>query len=154
MRNRVAVFTSIDATLLDAKTFEPGINKKTIAQFESEGIAVVPVTLMTLDEIAPIASALGLRHAMVTEAGGAIARWAGDGWEIEACGAPAEALLDAIRHIEERSGANLLVYSALPHDQASRLSGRRGEMLEASRHRRFSEPFIIESGDLEAVRRA
>jgi hypothetical protein len=70
------------------------------------------------------------------------------------CGLDAGMLLDVIADIEDRSGASLLVYSALPESEAARLSGRSGEMLRASTHRCFSEPFVIESGDLEAVKRA
>jgi len=36
---------------------------------------VVPTTMMTLEEVEPIAQELGVRHAMVIEGGGAIARW-------------------------------------------------------------------------------
>lgn len=152
--HRVAVFTSIDGTLLDARTFEAGENRDTIRRLLDAGVPVIPVSVMTLDEVTPIATQLGLRHAMVIEAGGAIARWTGEAWEIEPCGPAAETLLDVVLDIEQRSGANLLIYSALPDRDAARLSGRSGEMLHASTHRCFSEPFVIESGDLESVQRA
>lgn len=125
-----------------------------IQRLLAAGIPIIPVSMMTLDEIAPIADELGLQRAMVIEAGGAIARWTEGGWTVEACGPPAETLLDVIREIEDRSGASLLVYSALPQREAARFSGRSGEMLQASTHRCFSEPFIIESGDVEAIRSA
>jgi mannosyl-3-phosphoglycerate phosphatase len=148
------VFTSVDGTLLDAHTFDPGQSRTTVRRLIAAGIPVIPVSVMTLDEVRPIAAELGLQHAMVIEAGGAIARWTGEGWDVEPCGPPAETLLDVVLDIEQRSGANLLVYSALPDREAARLSGRSGEMLYASTHRRFSEPFVIESGDLESVKRA
>jgi mannosyl-3-phosphoglycerate phosphatase len=59
-----------------------------------------------------------------------------------------------ITDIEDRSGANLLVYSAMPEGAAARVSGRSGEMLQASTHRDFSEPFVIENGELDAIERA
>lgn len=152
--HRAAVFTSVDGTLLDDRTFAPGASRTAVRRLLAAGVPVIPVSVMTLDEIAPIATELGLRHAMIVEAGGAIARWTGNDWEVEACGPPAETLLDVVLDIENRAGASLLVYSALPADDASRLSGRSGEMLQASTHRCFSEPFVIESGDLEDVRRA
>lgn len=152
--NGIAVFTAVDGTLLDARTFEPGRSRRTVEQLRHAGAPVVPVTVMTLDEIAPIASELGLQHAMIVEAGGAIARATTTGWEVEQYGPDAEALLDVVLQIEDRSGARLLVYSVLPESDASRLSGRSGEMLRHSIHRRFSEPFVIESGSVEAVRRA
>src|SRR5688500_16897200 len=152
--HRIAVFTSIDGTLLDARTFDAGASRDAIRRLHTAGVPVIPVSVMTLDEVAPIATELGLQHAMIFEAGGAIARWTGGSWEVEPCGPPAETLLDVVLDIEQRSGANLLVYSALPEREASRLSGRSGEMLHASTHRCFSEPFVIESGDLESVKRA
>ncbi len=152
--HRVAVFTSIDGTLLDARTFEAGVSRAAVRRLVSAGVPVIPVSVMTLDEIAPVAAELGLRHAMIVEAGGAIARWTSNGWDVEACGPPAETLLEVVRDIEDRSGANLLVYSALPRNEAARLSGRSGKMLGASTHRCFSEPFVIETGDLDTVKRA
>lgn len=151
---QIAVFTSVDGTLIDAETFDPGANRDTIRRLLAAGIPVIPVSVMTLDELAPLASELGLQRAMVVEAGGAIARWNGDRWEVEPCGPPAETLLDVVRDIEDRSGASLLVYSALANADAARWSGREGAMLEASLHRRFSEPFVIESGELEDITRA
>lgn len=115
---------------------------------------MVPVSVMTFDEIAPIAAELNLRHTMIIEAGGAIARWAAGEWIIEPCGPPVDTLLDVVRAIEDRSGADLLVYSALSESDAARVSGRSGDMLRASKVRRFSEPLLIESGDYESVARA
>lgn len=149
-----AVFTAIDGTLLDARTFEAGANRAAIARLLDANVPVIPVSVMTLDELAPIAAELGLQRAMVIEAGGAIARWIDGAWEVEPCGPPAETMLDVVRDIEDRSGANLLVYSALADSEASRISGRSGAMLQASTRRRFSEPFVVESGELEEIRRA
>ena len=149
-----AVFTAVDGVLLDPLTFEAGASHRAVQRLHAAGIPVIPVSVMTLEEIAPIAAELGLRDAMVIEAGGAIARWTSEGWEVEPCGPPSETLLEVVRDIEDRSGARLLIYSALPPSQAARLSGRSGEMLEASTHRRFSEPFVIESGSFDDVRDA
>jgi mannosyl-3-phosphoglycerate phosphatase len=152
--HRVVVFTSVDGTLLDERTFDAGPAREAVARLHSAGVPVIPVSVMTLDEITPIAADLQMQHAMIVEAGGAIARWSGERWDVEPCGPPAETLLDVVLDIENRSGANLLVYSALPLDEASQLSGRSGEMLRASTHRCFSEPFVIETGDFDRVRKA
>jgi mannosyl-3-phosphoglycerate phosphatase len=152
--HRVAVFTSLDGTLLDPETFNASASRTAVRRLLAAHIPVIPVSVMTLDEVAPLATDLGLRHAMIVEAGGAIVRWTGAAWEVEPCGPPAEQLLDVVLDIEQRSGANLLIYSALPDREASQLSGRSGEMLHASTHRCYSEPFIIESGELDAVKRA
>ncbi|HEX7152030.1 MAG TPA: hypothetical protein VF618_11130 [Thermoanaerobaculia bacterium] len=151
---QVAIFTAVDGTLLDAETFDPGVNRETIRRLSAAGIPVIPVSVMTLDELMPLAAELGLQRAMVIEAGSAIARWSGDGWNVEPSGPPAETLLDVVRDIEDRSGADLLVYSALPDSDAARVSGRTGAMLGASLRRRFNEPFLIESGNFDDVARA
>lgn len=112
--HRVAVFTAVDGTLLDARTFDAGASRRAVKRLIDAGVPVIPVSVMTVDELAPIAAELGMRHAMIVEAGGAIARWNGQAWDVEPCGPPAGTLLDVVRDIEDRSGANLLVYSALP----------------------------------------
>ena len=126
---RIAVFTAVDA----------GTSRAAIRRLHGAGIPVIPVSIMTVDEIAPIAAELGLRQAMIIEDGGAIARWKNDAWEVEPCGPTAETFLDAIAEIEDRSGASVLVYSALEESRAARF---------------FSEPFVLESGEVDELARA
>src|SRR3954453_7348634 len=91
---RCAIFTAIDGTLLDSRTFDAGRNREVIARLHDLRVPVIPMTVMTLDEIAPIAASLGLRDPMVIEAGSAIARWSDEQWIVEACAPRAEAMLD------------------------------------------------------------
>lgn len=133
MNRHVVVFTVADETLLESRA--------SIRRLETAGIAVIPISVMALEELAPIVAELELRNPMIIEAGGAIARWEGDRWIEEACAPPAEAILTAIQEIEDRSGARLLVVSAIDGSDAI-----------APRH--FSEPFLIDSGDLRSIQRA
>lgn len=153
-RSGLGVFTAVDGTLLDLRSFAAGLNSLLVRRLQAAGVPVVPVTVMTLDEIEPVASELGLQQAMIIEAGGAIARWIDGAWVVEPCGPPAETLLDVVRDIEDRTGANLLIFSALEDPAASQISGRSGEMLQRAKRRRFSEPFVIEHGSIDAVREA
>jgi mannosyl-3-phosphoglycerate phosphatase len=141
--HRVGIFTAIAGTLLDARTFDAGAAKSTIARLRAEGIPVIPLSVMTLGELEPIAAELGLQQAMVIEAGGAIARWNGERWEIEPCGPPAETMLDVMRDLEDRSGASLIVHSAQPE-----------QLLRVSARRSFTEPFLIERGELASIEKA
>jgi mannosyl-3-phosphoglycerate phosphatase len=152
--HRIGVFAAVDGTLLESGTFEAGASRAMIQRLHAAAVPVIPMTVMTLDEIAPIAAELQLREAMVIEAGGAIARWRDGHWDVEPCGPGAETFLDVVTDIEDRSGASLLVYSVMEESAAARVSGRSGEMLQASTHRCFSEPFLIESGDLESIKSA
>jgi mannosyl-3-phosphoglycerate phosphatase len=147
----IAVFTAMDGTLLDSETFSPGEAADVVRRLHAAGVPVIPVTVMTLEEIEPVATELGIRGTMILEGGGAIARWGDSAWDVEACGPPAETLLDVVREIEDRSGADLAVYSVLPDEEAARISGRSGAMLRGSLHRCFSEPFVISSGSVRDV---
>lgn len=148
------VFTSLEGALLDPVTFDARAARGVLERLAASDIPVIPISAMTLAELEPIVRDLGLRHAMIIEAGGAIARWRNGTWDVEPCGTDSEVLLDVLSAIETRSGADLMVYSVLPDDEAARLSGRSGAMLEGSTHRHFSEPFIIERGDLAEVSKA
>jgi hypothetical protein len=137
---RYAVFTAVDGTLLDARTFEAGSARAMIETLHAEEIPVVPVSVMTLEELAPIAAGLGFTT-MIIEAGGAIARASWDGWQVDRCGPPAVTMLDVVREVEDRSGANLLIDSARIDADVSCRTG-------------CSEPFVIESGELASIDRA
>ncbi|MBK5260033.1 MAG: hypothetical protein JJE51_10595, partial [Thermoanaerobaculia bacterium] len=78
MANRIGVFTAVDGTMLDSRTFEAGASREMIRRLHAAAVPVIPMSVMTLEELAPIAADLELREPMVIEAGGAIARW-GDG---------------------------------------------------------------------------
>jgi mannosyl-3-phosphoglycerate phosphatase len=151
---KIVVFTDIDGTLADAGTFDLTPARPILRRLRAAGVPVVPVTSLTLAEMEPIARQLGDPPAMIIESGCAIARWASGTWDVEAVGPDADSMLEVIGEIEERSGADLVVYSALPEGEAARLSGLTGETLRRSRCRRFCEPFIIARGDPREVTRA
>jgi hypothetical protein len=94
---------------------------------------LVPFTTLPLDDAGFAIAELATGGLMIVEAGGAIARRAADTFQLEECGPSANELLEAIREIEDRSGASLEV--------------------ELTEHH-FSEPFVIASGDPSRVRKA
>ncbi len=149
-----AVFTAIEGTLLDFDTFDGSAARPLVRTLHAAGVPVIPVTVMTLEEMEQVADDLFMRDPMIIEGGGAIARWRHGAWQVEAVGAASDTLLEAICDIEALTGAHLAVYSALSESESARLSGRRGAMLHASMQRRFSEPFLIERGEIGAVSRA
>lgn len=63
--HRIAVFTCVDGTLLDARTFDAGASRDAIRRLLDAHVPVIPVSVMTLEEIAPVAAELGLQHAMI-----------------------------------------------------------------------------------------
>jgi mannosyl-3-phosphoglycerate phosphatase len=146
-----AIFTDLEGSLLDALTGDFSPAGPMLQKLRGASVPVIPVSTRTIDELEPLARALEITDAMIIESGSAIARYTGNGWELEACAASAETLLDVIREIEDQTGAELTVYSALPPDEAARLSGLSGESLIRSANRRFEEPFVLERGNIEDV---
>ena len=61
---RYGVFTAVDGSLLDAVTFDPGPARSMIRRLRAHGVPLVPMTVMTLEEIAPIAAELELSGTM------------------------------------------------------------------------------------------
>lgn len=151
---RVAIVAPLSGRLLRAAQPELSAARDVIRRMHDAGAAVVGFSSGTLAEVAPVATALGLRAPVIVEAFGAITHPTPDGWALEPCGPPSDVLLDLLREIEDRSGASLLVVSALRDDDAARLTGLSNDDVCATMDREFSEPFIIEQGDLDAVSRA
>lgn len=148
---KYAVFTDLEGSLLDAVTRDFSPAGSTLEKLRAARVPVIPVSTRTLDELEPLARELGIRDAMIVESGSAIARYTRNGWRLEACAAPAETLLDVIREIEDRTGAELTVYSALSPEEAAHLSGLSGESLIHSLIRKFEEPFVLDRGNIEDV---
>ncbi|HUP60221.1 MAG TPA: HAD-IIB family hydrolase [Thermoanaerobaculia bacterium] len=149
--NRWAVFTDLDGTLLDGTTFDLEPARPALDRLRAANIPVVPVTSKTFAEVEPLARELGLRHALIVESGGGIARRDGDAWSLEALGPSSDVLRDAIDELQRRTGARIARYSAMPAGEAERYSGLSGESLARSQRRDCSEPFIIEAGTAEDV---
>src|SRR3954447_26201149 len=57
----VCVFTAIDGTLLDSRTFEAGASRAVIHRLHAAAVPVIPMSVMTLEEITPIAADLEFR---------------------------------------------------------------------------------------------
>jgi mannosyl-3-phosphoglycerate phosphatase len=149
--NRWAVFTDLDGTLLDGTTFDLEPARPALDRLREANVPVIPVTSKTFEEVEPLAREIGLRHALIVESGGGIACWSGDAWNLVANGPSSDVLRRAIDDIQRRTGARIARYSAMDPEEAARYSGLTGESLARSQRRRFSEPFVIESGSLEDV---
>jgi len=145
------IFTDLEGSLLDAVTGDFSPAASMLEKLRRERVPLIPVSTRTIDELEPLALQLGVTDAMIVESGGAIARFTKKGWELEACAGSADILLDVIKEIEDQTGAELTVYSALPREEAARFSGLSGETLIRSANRQFEEPFVVERGNIEEI---
>ena len=148
------VFTDLDGTLLDAKTFSFEAARSALAKLIAAKIPLIPVTSKTFAEVRPLADVLGIDGPIVIESGGGIARRVGSSWRMEACGADATSLRAAVPRIEQQANARLRLYSAMRLDEAAVASGLTGIDLRRSMQRHFDEPFLLESGSLADVENA
>jgi mannosyl-3-phosphoglycerate phosphatase len=149
--NRWAVFTDLDGTLLDGTTFDFEPARPALERLRMANVPVIPVTSKTFDEVESLARDLGWHHGLIVESGGGIVSWDGDRWIFQSTGPSSDALGLAAEEIERRTGARILLYSAMDAATAARYSGLAGDSLQRSQRRRFSQPFILEAGDAEAV---
>lgn len=145
------VFTALDGSLLDPRTFSNEAAKASLQRLAAAGVPVIPVTTRTFAEARPLAEHLGLEGPIVIEAGGGIARRVGTSWRIEACGGEPKTLRAAVPHIERQARARLRLYSTMRPDEAAIASGLTGVELRRSMQRHFAEPFLLEAGTLDDV---
>jgi mannosyl-3-phosphoglycerate phosphatase len=145
------VFTDLDGTLLDARTFSFEAARAALQRLIEARIPLVPVTSKTFAEVRPLADVLGIEGPVIIESGGGIARRVGNSWRMESCGTETTSLRAAVTQIEQRANARLRLYSAMRLDEAAAASGLTGIALRRSMQRHFDEPFRLESGSLTDV---
>lgn len=145
------VFTALDGSLLDPRTFSNEAAKASLRRLDAAGVPVIPVTTRTFAEARPLAEQLDLEGPIVIESGGGIARRVGSSWRIEGCGGEPKTLRAAVPLIERQAGARLRLYSAMRPDEAAVASGLTGVDLRRSMQRHFDEPFLMEAGNLDDV---
>lgn len=148
------VFTALDGSLLEARTFSHEAAKASLRRLAAAGVPVIPVTGRTFSEVRPLAERLDLEGPIVIESGGGIARRVGSSWRIEGCGVETKTLRAAVPLIERQAGARLRLYSAMRLDEAAAASGLTGVDLRRSMQRHFDELFLLESGALADVAEA
>ncbi|HEX2121809.1 MAG TPA: HAD hydrolase family protein [Thermoanaerobaculia bacterium] len=148
------VFTALDGSLLDARTFSYEAAKASLRRLAAGGVPVIPVTTRTFAEARSLAERLDIEGPIVIEAGGGIARRVGSSWRVEACAVETKRLRAAVPLIERRTSARLRLYSSMRLDEAAVASGLTGMDLRRSMQRHFDEPFLLESGTLDEVVRA
>ena len=94
------VFTALDGSLLDARTFSFDAARTLLRRLVAAGVPVIPVTSRTFAEARPLAERLDIAGPIVIESGGGIARRVGSSWRIEGCGADTRTLRAAVPVIE------------------------------------------------------
>jgi len=152
-RARAVLFSDLDGTLIDGRTFEPGAGvEAAVAALRRDGILLVPVTSKTAAEVERLWTVLDLPRLAVVEGGAVLLSGTGPA---EILGPPREALIGILRMLQEE-GWPLTGLSQMDAATVSRVTGLGGAAAARALQRSGSEPFVIDPGarvDEAALRR-
>lgn len=164
MRNGRVVVTDLDGCLLDASTYRWEAAQPALAALRRRSIPLVLCSSKTRAEMERLHADLGLDAPYVFENGSGIVVPPGAPWSRAArrdggpllvrLGVPLRELAHALLEIAKEAGARLRGFSRLSAREVSELTGLPEPELALARQREHDEPFVLESGSEEGVRRA
>jgi mannosyl-3-phosphoglycerate phosphatase len=156
MKERLLVFTDLDGTLLDHRTysFEPA--RPALERLSKSGIPLIPCTSKTRAEVEPIRAALGNSDPFIVENGGAVYVQEGQfpieipaarrdsGYLVVELGISYSQILSAFSRMKKRLPAGLRGFSDLTADEVARFTGLSLEEAMRAKKREYDEPFIMD----------
>ncbi len=161
MAVRFVIFSDLDATLLDHKTysFKPAI--PVLKKLKKMNIPVVLCTSKTRAETEAIARDLGLNHPFIVENGGAIFipegyfasrlfKKAGISalkkgkYRLIQLGTPYPRLREIFKKISETAGIRMLGFGDLKPEEIAAVTGLKKSEAERAARREYDEPFVVE----------
>jgi len=136
------VVSDVDGTLMD-HFYDLTPAKETINWLQKLGIPVILCTSKTKSEVKIIRDDLNLKDPYIVENGGAIYGEYSDGkeWEI-ILGKSYRILEEILRTLSENINFKLRPLNTLSDDEATTLTGLKGESLNLMRDRHWSMPFL------------
>jgi len=166
MNDRILVFTDLDGTLLDHRTysFEPA--RPALRLLRESGIPLIICTSKTRAEVEVIREALGNTDPFVVENGGAVfvpeghvsielrAARRDSGYFVVELGTSYPRILEVFSRIKERLPARLRGFSDLTVEEVARLTGLSLDEAARAKKREYDEPFVLDdpATNLDIVR--
>lgn len=158
------VFTDLDATLLDRRTYRWTAARPALDALRRRRIPLVIVTSKTAAEVWALLRVLGRRDPFVIENGGAIlfrARYfpfripgtrpaRQRGWREVVLGTPRQRLIRALAEAGRLAGVRLRGFSQMSAREVVELTGLRPSAARAAMRRQYDEPFVILDGRADA----
>jgi len=162
MSVRFVIFTDLDATLLDHRTYSFKPAKPVLEKIKKLKIPVVLCTSKTRAETEALTRELGLKHPFIVENGGAIFMPVNyfppaffkklglktvkdNGYRVVELGTPYPRLRQFFKLVRKSSGLPLIGFGDLTVDQVAALSGLGRKEARRARQREYDEPFFLES---------
>jgi mannosyl-3-phosphoglycerate phosphatase len=157
----MVVFTDVDGTLIDFRTYEPGPALPGIAALRENGIPLVMVSSKTGAELVMWQEKLRIHEPLIPENGGAVMLPEGyrewepgwpleNGFRVKRLVPGLEAFHGCVAEMNSR-GLGITPITSIPAREIARLTGLPEEQARLAREREFSLPFILEKGNLEEV---
>jgi mannosyl-3-phosphoglycerate phosphatase len=166
MNDRILVFTDLDGTLLDHRTysFEPA--RPALRRLRESGIPLIICTSKTRAEVEEIRAALGNTDPFVVENGGAVfvpegrlsielrAARRDSGYLVVELGTSYSRILSVFSHMKEHLPGRLRGFSDLTAEDVARLTGLSLEEAARAKKREYDEPFVLDdpATNLDIVR--
>jgi len=149
------VFTDLDGTLLDERTYSWDAARPALERLERLGAPWVFVTSKTRAEVLPLRRRLGNRHPFVVENGGAACVPHGyfpftapsalerDGYEVLEWGTRYGDLVAGLKAAVKASGCQVAAFHAMSVQEVAAASGLPLEEAALAKEREYDEPFEI-----------
>ncbi len=162
--NKHLIFTDLDGTLLDHRTYAWTGAEPALEEIERRRIPLVLVTSKTRAEVEPLRRKLGHAHPFITENGGGV--FIPDGYfNLKIPGAErhtrylclplARPYLEAVSALEEISkaaGVSVVGFHEMTAREIAQNTGLSPREAELARQRDFDEPFFIAGATEDATR--
>ncbi|MBC7349653.1 MAG: HAD-IIB family hydrolase [Candidatus Aminicenantes bacterium] len=162
MSVRFVIFTDLDATLLDHRTYSFKPAKPVLEKVKKLKIPVVLCTSKTRAETEALTRELGLKHPFIVENGGAVfmpenyfpaaffkklglKTVKNNGYRVVELGRPYRRLRQFFKLVRKNTSLPLIGFGDLTLDQVAALTGLGKKEAQRARLREYDEPFFLES---------
>jgi mannosyl-3-phosphoglycerate phosphatase family protein len=161
---RHLIFTDLDGTLLNSRTYSWAGAEPALAEIERRRIPLVLVTSKTRAELEPLRRKLGHAHPFITENGGGV--FIPDGYfNLKIPGAerhtrylclplarPYREALAALEEISKAAGVSVVGFHDMTPREIAQNTGLGPRDAEFAKQRDFGEPFFIAGASDDAIR--
>lgn len=162
----ILVFTDLDGTLLDSRTYSFKPARPALRLLRERGIPLIICTSKPRAEVEPLRETLQISDPFIVENGGAVFFPAGrlpagysgakkvQGYEIIEMGTSYDRILAVFSELKRRFPGRLRGFSDMDVEEVARLSGLSREDAARAKEREYDEPFVLAdpAADLEAIR--
>ena len=156
MKDRILVFTDLDGTLLDPRTysFEPA--RPALKMLDKLGIPLIICTSKTRPEVEGVRAVLGNTDPFIVENGGAIfipdgyfsiefpATGMDSGYQVIELGTAYSRILGVFSKMKERLPGRLRGFSDMTVEEVARLTGLSFDEAAQAKKREYDEPFLLD----------